>query len=285
MEQETIQTESVYYSSLSNREFIQISEFIHNQCGIKIPPVKKIMLEGRLRKRLKSLGMNSFKEYYEYLFSAEGLRNEIVSLIDVVTTNKTDFFRESDHFEFLRNHILPEYSTSRPILFWSAPCSSGEEAYTLAMVAHDYFQQRPSNSIRDFLVWGTDISTQMLDIAEKGIYDEQKIKQIPSRYLHRYFMRSKNPLIKKFKVVPELRKKCVFFRLNFMDSDYFLKDKADVVFCRNVIIYFDKNTQELILNRIVDNMKEGGYLFLGHSETLNGLNVPVNYIAPTIYQK
>lgn len=273
---------------LSERDFNRFSEFIYGECGIKMPPAKKTMLEARLQKRLRKLGIRSFQEYADYIFSRAGAEEELVHLIDVVTTNKTDFFREPAHFDHLVAHALPELirtrgaGVRRPLAIWSAGCSSGEEPYTLSMVLSEYAEREPGFS---FSILATDICTTVLDKAKMAIYDEDRIEPVPAVLRQKYLLRGKGERRGLVRVVPELRSRVKFRRLNFMDGDFGMREQMDIIFCRNVIIYFDKQTQERLLNKFCRHLVPGGYLFMGHSETLSGLDVPVDQVASTIYRK
>jgi len=275
-------------AGLSQELFSRLSDFIYRESGIKMPLTKKTMLEARLQKRLRSMGLTSYDEYCSYLFSPEGIANELVHMIDVVTTNKTDFFREAQHFEYLIEHVLPGLVQSkgagirRPFMAWSAACSSGEEPYTLAMVL-DQFSRRARGFT--FQVLGTDISTRVLETARDGIYHEERIEQIPLELRSSYFMKSRDRSRKLVRVVPELRAHVKFRRLNFMEEDFGMREKMDVVFCRNVLIYFDRPTQEAVINRICGHLHSGGYLFTGHSETINGMKVPLTPVANTVSRR
>ncbi|HRR68273.1 MAG TPA: protein-glutamate O-methyltransferase [Desulfomonilia bacterium] len=275
-------------AGLSQELFSRLSDFIYRESGIKMPLTKKTMLEARLQKRLRSMGLTSYDEYCSYLFSPEGIANELVHMIDVVTTNKTDFFREAQHFEYLIEHVLPSLVQSRgagirrPFMAWSAACSSGEEPYTLAMVL-DQFSRRARGFT--FQVLGTDISTRVLETARDGIYHEERIEQIPLELRSSYFMKSRDRSRKLVRVVPELRAHVKFRRLNFMEDDFGMREKMDVVFCRNVLIYFDRPTQEAVINRICGHLHSGGYLFTGHSETINGMKVPLTPVANTVSRR
>ena len=275
-------------AGLSQELFSRLSDFIYRESGIKMPLTKKTMLEARLQKRLRSMGLTSYDEYCSYLFSPEGIANELVHMIDVVTTNKTDFFREAQHFEYLIEHVLPSLVQSRgagirrPFMAWSAACSSGEEPYTLAMVL-DQFSRRARGFT--FQVLGTDISTRVLETARDGIYHEERIEQIPLELRRSYFMKSRDRSRKLVRVVPELRAHVKFRRLNFMEEDFGMREKMDVVFCRNVLIYFDRPTQEAVINRICGHLHSGGYLFTGHSETINGMKVPLTPVANTVSRR
>jgi chemotaxis protein methyltransferase CheR len=211
------------------------------------------------------------------------MAGELVHMIDVVTTNKTDFFREPTHFDFLTNRILPQYKNggSSFMKIWSAGCSSGEEVYTIAMVMEEYLKQTPLRL--PYALLGTDISTHILEKAQAAVYSEDQIARIPLALKKKYFLRSKDPLVHKARVVPELRKKVRYQRLNFMDSQYDVPGYFDVIFCRNVLIYFDKAVQEKVINRLCSRLKEGGYFFLGHSESISNMQVPLRQIQPTVF--
>jgi chemotaxis protein methyltransferase CheR len=244
------------------------------------------MLEGRLRKRLRILNLESSADYCSYVFSGTGHPEEIQHLIDVVTTNKTDFFRESRHFDYLLDVAVPALIgngvATRNLLVWSAGCSTGEEPYTLAMVLSDYAER--NNRFR-FQLLASDISTQVLEHAQRGIYKSELLKPVPADLRRKYLMRSKDRGSQLQRIVPELRRLVEFRRLNLMDNDFGIDAPMDVIFCRNVIIYFDAPTRASLLNRFSRQLRPGGYLFLGHSETLNGLDVPLMSVGPTVYRK
>jgi chemotaxis protein methyltransferase CheR len=272
-------------ATLSNKEFARLSRFIYEQCAIKMPEAKKTMLEGRLHKRLRILGMKSFEEYNEYLFSPEGIRQELVQMIDMVTTNKTDFFREPDHFDYMIGKVLPEWCQrygGRRLMIWSAGCSSGEEPYTLAMVLSEYAVHNPGF---DYQILATDISTRVLEKAKTAIYDEALVNPVPPVMKKKYLLRSKDRKSGLVRIVPELREKVRFRRLNFLEGDFGLREPLDIIFCRNVIIYFDRQTQERLLQRFYGHMRNGAHIFMGHSETLSGLDVSLVSVFPTVYRK
>ena len=279
----------IYNQSLSQRDFNEIRKFMESRCGIRIPPIKKQMVEGRLRKRLKALNIPSYHQYCDYVFRTEEGRDEIINMIDVITTNKTEFFRENSHFEFLAQKAVPELidrhgaGIKRPLKVLSAGCSTGEEPYSIAMTLAELGRNLRTSFL--FSILATDISTQVLKKAATAIYEGERVDSIPTDLLHKYFMRSKDPGKDLFRIVPELRRSVQFRRLNFMDEDYKIRGKMDIIFCRNVIIYFAKDTQEKVLRRLLNCLIPGGYLFLGHSETIHGMNLPVQPVAPTVYQK
>ncbi len=244
------------------------------------------MLEGRLKRRMSALKMESFREYCGYLFTGEGHHpEEIIQLIDAVTTNKTDFFREKPHFDFLVSTALPDLTSrnesGREILIWSAGCSTGEEPYTMVLVLSEYAQSHPGFRFR---VLATDISTNVLGKAKLGIFSEEVVRPVPADLRRKYFMRSRDRSSGMVRVVPELRDMIEFRRLNFMD-ELGMAERADIIFCRNVIIYFDPPTQERILQKLSRQLVDGGYMFVGHSETLHRMNVPLVSIAPALYRK
>ncbi len=271
--------------SLSQQEFLRLSDFIYSQLGIKMPENKLTMVKGRLTKRLRALNLNCFSQYCDFLFSDEGQSRELVHLINEVTTNKTDFFREPVHFDYLTKTALPELLRNRDtkekkgLKLWSAGCSTGEEPYTLSMVLNEFPGLK---GVFDILA--TDISTRVLDVARKGIYHEDRIAPVAMPLRKKYLLRSRNQEDRLVRMNAELRSNIRFGRLNFMDEDFGLRERMDIIFCRNVIIYFDKATQETLMNKFCRHLKPGGYLFLGHSESLSGYKVPLVQVAPTIYK-
>jgi chemotaxis protein methyltransferase CheR len=273
---------------MSDSDFFLFAELIQRLCAIRMPIAKKTMLEARLRKRMRVLGLGSFREYWKYIESPKGKRDEIWNMIDVVTTNKTDFFREPAHIEYLYNKALPELRVgkgpgrNKGLRIWSAGCSTGKEAYTLAMALTEYSRNEDA---LDFSILGTDISTKVLETAARGVYSREKAETIPEAYRKRYLLKSKDPSKKLIRVVPEIRSRITFGRLNFLDENYGFNVPFDVVFCRNVIIYFDREDQQKILNKVCGHLASGGYLFTGHSETLHGMNLPLKPVSPSVYRK
>jgi chemotaxis protein methyltransferase CheR len=275
------------YEPLSEKDFQKLSELIQSHIGIRMPETKKIMLESRLHKRLRALSLQDFPSYCEYLFSDHGFDKELPYLFDVITTNKTDFFREPVHFEYLVEYVLPELISpprpkSRRLWFWSAGCSTGEEPYSLAMVLQD-FKERVGKF--DFGIHATDISTQVLETAGTAIYNQDKADPIPITLKKKYLLRSKEKSRKLVRIAPEIRSLVQFSRLNLMDRSYATIPEMDVIFCRNVIIYFDRPTQEILIRNFYRYLRVGGYLFLGHSETLCGISIPLVTVLPTVYKK
>jgi chemotaxis protein methyltransferase CheR len=265
------------------RDFKRFAEFISSECGIKLPPTKKTMLEARLQRRLRDLGLPGFAAYWDYLTGPER-EEELARLLDVVTTNTTDFFREPRHFEFLARSVLPAWAAAngtRTLRVWSAGCSTGMEPYTLAMVLADWAERRGG------LFWkilGTDISTRALDAARRAVYPEDQVKAVPGEMKRRYLLRSKDRAQGLVRVVPDLRSQVAFMRLNFMNG-FDLGELMDVIFCRNVLIYFERSTQEALLGRLCGHLLPGGHLFIGHSESITGMSLPLVQIAPTVYRR
>jgi len=277
---------SAHDESISTRDYTRLCNLIYDKAGIRLGTEKKTMLEVRIKRRLKALELSSYGQYCDYLFGHQGLKEELVSLIDVVTTNKTDFFREPKHFNFLVETALPELTArdggGRPLLIWSAGCSSCEEPYTLAMVLSEYGQTHPGFRFR---ILATDISTNVLAKAEMGVYSSDVVDPVPPALKRKYLMGSRDPGSGKVRVVPELRRLIEFRRLNFMDADYRMTEKADAIFCRNVIIYFDRATQEKVLQRLSKHLAPRGYMFVGHAETLHDMDLPLTPVAPALYRK
>jgi len=271
---------------LSDNDFSIISKIINAELGIKMPPQKKTLLEARLYKRLKELGQDSFSKYINNYLVKEETRNiEIITLIDLVTTNKTDFFREPKHFEILVNECLNYYYNElkkKTVKIWSAGCSSGEEVYTIAMVIEDKKNFYPNSN---YQILGTDISQRIINSAVAAVYHESKIGDIPYSFKKRFLMRNKNSEIKNYRIVPEIRAKTSFIRHNLINENYNELEYFDIIFCRNVLIYFESDVQVEILKKLSQNLKSGGYLFLGHSETITKMNNLYKHIYPAVYRK
>ncbi len=270
---------------LNDADFTKLSNFIYVNYGIKLPLSKKIMLQSRLVSRLKINGIKSYADYTKYVLSGEASESEIVNMIDLVSTNKTDFYRESAHFDFMKEVILPDFLASesrQPMKIWSSASSSGEEAYTIAIVISEFIE---NNRKIDFEILGTDISSRILDKAKMGIYPMDRVDVIPLSQKKKYLLRSKdqeNPMVR---IVPSLRAKARFQRLNLMDTSYNVPKDFDIIFCRNVLIYFDRETQEKVINKLCMHLKPGGYFFLGHSESISGIDVPLKPLKPTMFVK
>lgn len=282
-----VRLRGIFGEKLSKGLFKKLSSFVNEELGIKMHERKKVMLEARLRKRLRALNMDTFKEYAEYVFSPEGFDHEVIHLLDVVTTNKTDFFREPKHYDVLNERVIPDLVGKKrpgePIKVWSAGCSSGEEPYTLAIVFSEYERKHKVNL--NFSIHATDVSTHVLYKALDAVYKEHTIDGVPKDMKKRYFLRSRDRDRRIVRVTKELRDRVSFSRVNFMDPRFDVERDFDIVFCRNVMIYFDRPTQAGVINRICRHIREGGYLFMGHSETLMGIEAPLRQIVSTVYYR
>ncbi len=271
---------------LCNADFERLRQLIYAQSGINLGSDKKTMLEIRLKRRMRSLELESLADYCAQVFGPGGIENELVHLLDVVTTNKTDFFREAAHFDYLVSKALPDlterHGVNRTSLVWSAGCSTGEEPYTLAMVLNEHAETCPGFR---FSVLATDISTEVLAKARMGIFRSELLSPVPRSLQRKYFMRSRDPESEMLRVVPELRALIDFRRVNFMDADFDLPQTPEIIFCRNVIIYFDRPTQERLLKKLTRQLAPGGYFFAGHSESLQGMDLPLIPVAPSAYRK
>jgi chemotaxis protein methyltransferase CheR len=276
---------SIYKAELEVSDFVRISKYIGQNFGIKLPDHKRIMLQGRLISRLIKLNFESFKEYTDYVFSEEGKMLELQNMIDVISTNKTDFFREPLHFDFLKNKVLPEFvekNQFQNLNIWSAACSSGEEVYSLAIVVEDFFADKAGFY---FSILGTDISTRMLEKAKTAIYPSSSIAAISMEIKKKYFLKSKDSKASNIRIKQELRSKTSFQWQNLMDNDYALNKTFDIIFCRNVLIYFSKQDQMHVIKNLSQKLKPGGYLFLGHSESISHFDLPLISVSQTVFQK
>ncbi len=279
---------TLYTQRLASADFDLICREVYSYCGINIGEKKQQMIEGRLRSRVRHLGLDSFADYCKFVFSGDKPQDEFIHLVDAITTNKTEFFREPAHFTYLKKELLPSLLKGknnpgiRPLQVWSAACSMGQEPYSLAMELTDFNR---GQKLFSFKVLATDICTQVLQIATRAVYSDDIAAAIPQEMQKRYLLKSKNAASRLVRVVPEIRKTVTFGRLNLNDQSYGIKTKIDIIFCRNVIIYFDTKTQEAILRKLALCLRLGGYLFLGHSESTHGMDLPVRQVAPTIYER
>lgn len=274
---------------LSLQDFRRLATFIEGYSGIRMPPTKKTMVEGRLRRRARALGLDSLDDYCRRLFDGGWLEREAVDLIDAVTTNKTEFFREEGHFQFLVDEALPRLMAAspragldHPLKLWSAACSTGAEPYSLAMVLDDFAGSAPGFR---FSILGTDISTDVLDKAVTAIYPEEMMEPVPRPFRGRYVLRSRDRLQRSVRMAPLLRAMVRFGRLNLMDERYPVDEDMDVIFCRNILIYFDKPTQEAVVGRLCRHLRPGGYLVLGHTESIAGFLLPLMPVATSVFMR
>ncbi len=268
-------------ASITAEEFQRFRTLIYDESGISLSDKKQSFLASRLSKRLRDLGVETFSEYYEKV-TEDPTREEFTCMLDLISTNKTDFFREPKHFDFLRDTIIPELATAKRIRIWSSACSTGEEPYTIAITLCDGVQD-PAQW--DFKILASDLSTRVLAKAASGVYDQGRFRDVPPDTLKRHFLRGRGDNEGVFKVKPHLASMIRFRRLNLMDDHFPIKTPLDLIFCRNVMIYFDRPTQETLVNKFHRYLKPGGYLFIGHSESLQWVAHPFKSVAPTIYQK
>lgn len=265
---------------IKENEFKELTEFLKSNYGINLTH-KKNLIEGRLTNTLIEKGFNNFREYLDYVYS-DSTKNELTILINKLTTNHTFFMRESEHFQYFRNVVLPYLNSNiadKDIRIWSAGCSSGEEPYTLAMIMEDYFGEEKASWDKKILA--TDISVNVLKMAEKGVYSTEALENLSQAFKLAYFDKIDND---NYKVTDKLKNEVIFRVFNLMDEFPFRR-KFHVIFCRNVMIYFDKETKARLIRKFYDMTEKGGYLFIGLSESLDREDTPYDYIRPSVYRK
>lgn len=271
--------------SIADGDFLKFQRLIHQQSGIWLSDAKKALLMGRLRKRLRELGLSSFRKYFEI---AKHDVSETVRLLDAVSTNQTQFFREPDHFEYIEDQIIPEWKRqaetglrSKHVRVWSAACSSGQEPYSLAMVlAH----RLPVAEGWVIEILGTDISTKILGRASSATWDIRQAEDIPEKYLKMWMLRGYGDEAGKLRAGPQLRTLVRFERLNLHQESYPVQGNFDLIFCRNVLIYFQMETKMQVVQRLLRHLQPQGYLFLGHAESLHSMNGLLRTPAPAVYR-
>ncbi|MBP8082224.1 MAG: protein-glutamate O-methyltransferase CheR [Spirochaetes bacterium] len=264
---------------LTEDQFEFLSEIVFRESRIKLSMNKKALLQSRVMRRMRILNLSNYNEYIDYLNS--NYAKEIVEFINAVTTNKTEFFREGFHFDYLRDIVFPSLESSDEIRIWSAGCSTGEEPYSIAITACEYFEGR-NNPVK---ILATDIDTNVLSTASEGIYKADQVAVMETELLKKYFLRGKNENKNLFKAKDSLKKMIHFARLNLLDEIYPMKKKFHVVFCRNVVIYFDKETQKILFQKFYNYITDSGYLFIGHSENITNFNLNFSNIGRTLYKK
>jgi chemotaxis protein methyltransferase CheR len=271
---------------LSEQLFERFSRLVYQECGINLHSGKKELLQARLNKRLRATGFTSYREYYDYVTSPQN-NGEIVHFLDCISTNLTYFFREPKHFEFLERIALPKLLQSKTderslrIRIWSAGCSTGEEPYSLAMCV---LAQLQDPGKWDFRILATDISTRVLQVGINGAYPHDKIAKVPKHLQKKYFRKHCSQSGECFEVSSRLRDIITFRRLNLTEN-YPFSGPFDFIFCRNVMIYFDKETQQHLVQKMAKYLSPGGYLMVGHSESLTGLQHPLSYVQPSVYKR
>ncbi|SFM50337.1 CheR family methyltransferase [Thermodesulforhabdus norvegica] len=277
--------------TLKDDLFRKFSALVYETAGIHLHEGKKALLQARLSKRLRATGIKTFKEYYDFITKPENVA-EFIHFLDAISTNLTYFFREEQHFRFLESRALPEIvevkkkEGSRRVRMWSAGCSTGEEPYSIAMCVLEFFEKKTPEIRWDFKLLATDISTRVLQTAIRGLYSKEKVERVPAPLRTKYFkkVQGSNAGEYVYEVAPILKEVTVFRRLNLKDP-YPFHGPFEVIFCRNVMIYFDKPTQQELIQRMTSYLSPGGYFMVGHSESLAGLSHGLKYIQPAVYKK
>ncbi|HEX5057913.1 MAG TPA: protein-glutamate O-methyltransferase CheR [Kofleriaceae bacterium] len=272
--------------ALSEREFQLFQKLVLREAGIFLGEHKRALVIGRLSRRLRELGMTSFGVYYDHVTRSGDA--ELVHLLDAICTNETHFFREPDHFSFLESHALREFEAlaaagkiPKRLRVWSAACSSGEEPYSLAMTLRARF---PRESGWHLEILASDLSTRILDRARAATWPIEKTSEIPYDYLRRFMLRGTGSQSGKMKAGAEIRSLVEFSRINLNDDNWPVAGKFDLIFCRNVLIYFERTGKAKVARHLLDRLSPHGYLFLGHAETLAGLSDQVRSVSPSVYQ-
>ena len=264
-------------ADITGAEFAQFQKLIYKIAGISMADSKKVLLVGRLGRRLRHLRMNSFGEYYRHVAGGQA-QGELQTMVDLLTTNETYFFREESHFEFLARSIVPAHPAGSPLNVWSAASSTGEEIYTIAFVLAEAMGVEAPWSIL-----GSDISTNVLAVAERGLYWLERTRGLPQSHLRKYCLKGVRSQEGSFMIAPEIRRHTRFMQVN-LNRDLPVLGKFHVIFLRNVMIYFDADTKRSVVARLVEHLHPGGYLIVGHSESLNGLTSALKSVKPTIYR-
>lgn len=267
--------------TITQNEFHLIQGLLYEKAGITLSEQKQSLIVSRLSKRISELALPSFQAYYDLVVGGNDSQ-ELTQMLDLMSTNKTDFFREPGHFEFLKDQVIPTLIQDKQLRIWSSASSTGEEPYSIAMTIVD--------AIPDLRQWSckilaSDLSTRVLAKASRGVYEDERISDLSPEMVQRHFLRGKGPQGGFVKVKPCVGDLVTFRRINLMDKSFPIRNPLDLIFCRNVMIYFDRPTQASLMAKFFRYLKPGGYLFIGHSESLQWIDHPFAYVAPTIYQK
>ena len=268
--------------TITKKEFNQLAAYIKTHYGIYLKEEKQALLVGRLQNVLIEKGFNDFTEYYNYVVS-DKTEVAVTTLINKITTNHTFYMREVDHFKYFAEKTLPEITKKakdKDLRIWSAGCSSGEEPYTLAMIIDEFFGKE--KRLWNAKILATDISCKVLEEARKGVYSNEKIAMLPANWRLRYFC---NYSHEHFVIIDQLKDEVIFRKFNLTDKIFPFKRKFHVIFCRNVMIYFDAQTKQELVDKFYDSLEYGGYLFIGHSECLNRDHTRFQYVMPSVYRK
>jgi chemotaxis protein methyltransferase CheR len=262
---------------LKENEFLQFRDLIYRIAGISMAPSKKPLIVSRLAKRLRYYGLSSYGEYFKMISATAG-HSELQMAVDLLTTNETHFFREPKHFDFLRHSILPMRKPGRTLRIWSAACSSGEEPYSIAMLLDEVL------GIAPWEIVASDLSMLVLEKARIGLYPMERMPEIPRHYLSNYCLKGTGTQEGTLLIESKLRERVQFMQHNLTEAPPKLAE-FDVIFLRNVMIYFDQDTKRQVVSRLMSKLRPGGYFMVGHSETLNGINDEVRLVQPAIYLK
>lgn len=271
--------------SISDKEFGDLRNLIHKRFGINLTDQKRSLLVGRLQKLMRKLNLATFSQYYQYLTDDKS-EQALGELVDLISTNHTYFNRENDHFEYFFKTALPtivdklKKENRKDLRIWCAGCSSGEEPYTLLMLMMEYFGNDYSSW--DAGILATDISDRALSIARKGVYSTDRVQQLPEHLRRKYFTMNSSG---EMEVVDKIKREATFRRFNLMNSSFPFKNPFQMIFCRNVMIYFDQPTRDALVGRYHQFTEPGGYLFIGHSETLGRSQTRYQYLQPALYRK
>ncbi|MGZ8161072.1 MAG: CheR family methyltransferase [Methylobacter sp.] len=262
---------------LQEKEFTQFRDLIHRIAGINMSSAKKPLVTSRLAKRLRHYGLSSYGEYFRMITAANG-KTELQMAVDLLTTNETHFFREPKHFDFLSQRILPERKPGRPLRIWSAACSSGEEPYSIAMLLDEALGCAPWEIV------ASDLSMRVLEKARTGLYPLERMLEIPQSYLSNYCLKGTGSQEGTLLIERKLRERVQFMQHNLTEVPPKLGE-FDVIFLRNVMIYFDQDTKRQVVSRLLSLLRPGGHFLVGHSETLNGITEDVRLVQPAVYRK
>lgn len=269
--------------NISDKEFQHLSAYVKNNYGINLSEKKKSLVVGRLQNILLEHNFKNFSQYYDYILS-DTSGEAVTGLINKITTNHTYFMRESDHFDFFKEKVLPFWEKSihgkKDLRIWSAGCSSGEEPYTLAMIISDYFGDE--KYLWDTRILATDISLKMINKAKAAVYSDEQVSSLPKIWRLKYFEKNYE---NNWKIKESMRGEVIFRIFNLMNKEFPFRKKFHVIFCRNVMIYFDNETKNNLVNKFYEYTEQGGYLFIGHSESLNKEKTKYKYIMPAVYRK
>ncbi len=263
--------------TLQEKEFTQFRELIYRIAGISMSSGKKPLVTSRLAKRLKHHGLVRYSDYIQMITSANG-KTELQMAVDLLTTNETHFFREPKHFDFLRQRVLPQRKPGQTLRIWSAACSSGEEPYSIAMLLDEVLGTAPWEIV------ASDLSTRVLEKARSGLFPMERMPEIPRNYLSNYCLKGTGDQEGTLLIERKLRERVQFMQYNLTEAPPKMAE-FDVIFLRNVMIYFDQDTKRRVVSRLLSLLRPGGYFLVGHSETLNGISTEVRLIQPAVYLK